>query len=262
MEKGLIFFPASEIASTPAAVGLPFEDVYITTSDHVRINAWFVPQADAIATVMWFHGNAGNISHRIDQLAAMQPVLEANILMVDYREYGRSEGAITESGSYLDAEAAFDFAQARMTTAAGKIVVYGQSLGAAVAAELALRRPVGGVILEAPFLSVQAMARAVLPWLPIGGLLATRYDLESKIGKIQSPVLIIHGNRDEIVPIAHGLRLFELAHEPKQLYVIRGSGHNDTFIVGGREYFEVMARFIAGDSGVSERPAPQPESAR
>lgn len=249
IEKGLIFFPTSDIAATPADVGLAFEEAFLTTSDGVRLHGWFVPHPAATATVVWLHGNAGNISHRVDQLAAMHPALRANILMLDYREYGRSEGSITEAGSYLDAEAAFDDCAARAGATARTIVVYGQSLGANVAVELALRRPVAGLILEAPFLSVQAMARTVAPWFPVGGLFATRYDAESKIGKVRAPVLIAHGDRDEIVPTAHGLRLFERVNAPKQLYVIPGSGHNDTYLVGGAAYFEVMAQFIATARG-------------
>lgn len=246
MEKSLIFFPERTIFLTPADVGLAFEDLYITTSDGVRINGWFVPSGSARTTLLWFHGNGGNLSHRVDQLRWMHRELQAHILMIDYREYGRSDGSVSEEGTYLDALASYDYLLTRTDIDPARIVAYGQSLGAGVAVELAAHRKVIGLILEAPFTSVREMARFHYPWLPIGGLLSTRYDSLSKIGRLEVPLLVLHGNRDEIVPYAQGQKMFEAAREPKTFYTIQGAGHNDTYEVGGKGYFKAIARFLEG----------------
>jgi fermentation-respiration switch protein FrsA (DUF1100 family) len=246
MEKGFIFFPEKTIFETPADVGLPFEDLYLQTVDGVKINAWFVPYPGSRAALLWFHGNAGNLSHRVDQLRHLHRELKISILMVDYREYGRSEGTVSEEGTYQDALTSYDYLAARPDLDPVKIVAFGQSLGAGVAVELALHRKLNGLILEAPFTSVREMARAVMPWLPIGFLFSTRYDTLSKIGRVEAPVLIMHGDRDEIVPYPQGRRIFEAAREPKTFYTISGAGHNDTYEVGGQAYFDSMTRFIEG----------------
>lgn len=253
MEKKLIFFPEKEIVLTPAAVGLPFEDLYLDTADGVRINAWFVPFQGARTTLLALHGNAGNISHRVDLLQALHREVQVHVLMIDYREYGRSQGTVSEEGTYLDAQAAYDHLIRRSDTDPKRIVVFGQSLSAAVGVDLAGRRPLMGLILEAPFLSVKAMAKEAFPWLPIGGLLKTRYDSLARIGEINAPVLILHGDRDAIVPYAHGRRLFEAARLAKRFYTIRGAGHNDTYLAGGKGYFDAMAGFIADIAADQDR---------
>lgn len=164
--------------------------------------------------------------------------------MVDYREYGRSEGEVSEKGTYKDALSSFDYLSNRPELDSEKIFVFGQSLGAAVAVELAVQRRIFGLILEAPFTSIKDMAKEVLPWLPIGGLLSTKYDNLSKIDQILSPILILHGDQDGTVPYSHGLRLFEAAPQPKTFHTINGAGHNDTYIIGGPTYFETIVRFI------------------
>lgn len=244
MERGFIFFPDKTIFETPAEIGLAFEDLYLLTSDGVKINGWFVPYPGAQVTLLWFHGNAGNLSNRVDQLRYLHQALKVHILMIDYREYGRSEGQVTEEGTYRDALTSYDYLLTRSDLDPARIVVFGQSLGAAVAVELAVQRRVVGLILEAPFTSVQDMARAAMPYLPIGPLLSTRYDSLSKIHRVEIPLLIMHGDRDEIVPYSQGRRIFEAAREPKTFYTISGAGHNDTYEVGGRAYFEAIARFI------------------
>ncbi|HET6371185.1 MAG TPA: alpha/beta hydrolase, partial [Nitrospiria bacterium] len=229
-----------------ADVGLAFEDVYLNTSDGVKINGWFVPSSGARTTLLWFHGNAGNIGHRVEPLHRMHDALNANILMIDYREYGKSEGKVSEEGTYRDAIAAYDYLLTRSDVDPEHIVLFGQSLGAGVAVELALKRKAAGLILEAPFTSIAAMAKAALPWLPIGGLISTRYDNLSKIARINVPLLILQGDRDEVVPYAQGRKLFEAAKEPKTFYTIAGAGHNDTYLVGGEAYHRALSRFIEG----------------
>ena len=251
IEKSFIFFPEKEIIEKPTDIGLAYEDLYLPTSDDIKINGWFIPFSGARTTLLWFHGNAGNLSHRVDQLRYIHYRLRLNILMIDYREYGRSEGIATEEGTYQDALASYDYLLTRIDIDPKRIVVFGQSLGAAVAVDLALQRRVSGLILEAPFTSIKDMAHVTLPWLPIGPLLAIQYDSLSKISRIDVPLLIIHGDRDEIVPYSQGQRLFQAAREPKTFYAIAGVGHNDTYVVGGESYFEAIAHFINGLSSVN-----------
>jgi len=247
--KGFIFFPEPHIGATPKSAGLAFEDVYVTTTDGVRINGWYVPAlptADGSAmTLLWFHGNAGNLSDRVHQLRQLHDQLAVDIFMIDYREYGRSEGEASEAGTYLDAEAALAYLRGRPDAPGRRIVYYGQSLGAAVAVELARRSPPAGLILEAPILSIQAMAKGVVPFLPVGALISTKYDSLSKIGAVHVPLLILHGDQDEVVPYAQGRRLFAAANEPKRFFTIAGAHHNDTYVAGGTAYFDALRTFLA-----------------
>ena len=244
LENGSIFFPDQGITKTPSDVGLKYEDLYITTPDGIRINAWFVPFPDSRTSILWFHGNGGNLSHRVQSILLSRAKLQINILMIDYRQYGKSEGNISEEGTYQDAVAAYDYLANRRELDTDPIIIYGHSLGAAVAVELATRRPAQGLILEAPFTSIKDMAKETLPWLPIGPLLLTRYDSYSKMDRIGTPLLVLHGDQDETVPYEHGRRIFEAAKEPKTFYTIPGSGHNNARIIGGKPYFEVIRRFI------------------
>lgn len=243
--KDFIFFPEPLISSTPQSVGLAFEDVYVTTSDDVRINGWYVPAAGSTTTLLWFHGNAGNLSDRVHQLRQLHDQLGVNIFMIDYREYGRSGGEVNEAGTYLDAEAALAFLRGRPDPSGTRIVYYGQSLGSAVAVELARRSSPDGLILESPFLSIQEMAKVVMPYLPIGALVSTKYDSLSKIGEIHAPLLILHGDRDEVVPYDQGRRLFDAANAPKRFYTISGAHHNDTYMMGGEGYDTALREFLA-----------------
>lgn len=246
MERSFIFFPEKSTQITPADVGLSFEDLYISTVDGVAINGWYIPHTSAEATLVWFHGNAGNLGHRVDHLVKLHRAVQANILMIDYREYGRSEGSVSEEGTYQDALAAYDHLIKRPDLNPGKIVAYGQSLGSAVAVELAVQRQLYGLILEAPFTSIRAMAAFHYPWIPIGGLLSTRYDSLEKIGAVTTPLLILHGDQDEIVPYEHGKKIYDAASPPKQFYTVRGAGHNDTYLTGGPGYFRAIQNFIDG----------------
>jgi hypothetical protein len=244
MENSLIFQPSAELHATPADVGLPYQDVALTTNDGVRIAGWFIPAPGAASTILWLHGNAGNISHRVHNIRELHDRVPAHIFIIDYRGYGRSEGTVSERGTYEDARAALAYLRARDDVDQNNIVVFGRSLGAAVAVELALHNPPRALILESPFTSIKAMARTVLPLLPIGPLLRTRYDNLAKIPNLRVPLLILHGDRDGIVPYQQGRELFEAAPEPKRFYTIAGAGHNDTYLAGGEKYFETLARFI------------------
>jgi fermentation-respiration switch protein FrsA (DUF1100 family) len=245
IESNFIFFPEKAIAATPGSVGLDFEDVYFTTIDDVKLHGWFVP-GESEVTWLWFHGNAGNIGHRLDNLSILRDRLGVSVFLFDYRGYGLSEGQVSEDGTYLDAEAALAYLRSRQDVDRGKIVFFGRSLGCAVAVDLASRRRPHGLILESPFTSISDMAKRTVPLIPLGALLRTKFDSLSKIDGISAPLLILHGDRDEMVPIELGQQLYEAANEPKEFYTIPGAGHNDTYVVGGEEYFAVLSRFLAG----------------
>ena len=244
MEKSFIFYPTSEIDRTPKEVGLSYEDVTFSAQDGVRLNGWFIPSTEGDLTLLWFHGNAGNISHRLENIRLLHDKVKLHIFIVDYRGYGRSEDSASESGTYMDASAALQYLRSRKDLDPKKIVFYGRSLGAAVAVDLALREEPLALIIETPFTSIREMAKLAFPFLPIGPFLRTRYDSLEKIRRVRGPLLVLHGDQDDIVPYEHGQRIFEAAPDPKEFYTIRGANHNDTFIVGGDPYFAVLKDFI------------------
>lgn len=244
IEERFIFQPAASIGVTPRDIGLAFDDIFFATSDGVRLNGWFVPYAGARRTLLWFHGNAGNISHRLDNIRLLHDKVKINIFIFDYRGYGRSDGRVSEEGTYKDGEAALQYLRSKGDIDSKRVVFFGRSLGAAVAAELATREQCLALILETPFTSIREMARVAFPFLPVASLLQTRYDVVEKVARSEVPLLILHGDRDEIVPFAQGRKVFEAAPPPKEFYTIRGARHNDTYMVGGDAYFAVLTDFI------------------
>jgi fermentation-respiration switch protein FrsA (DUF1100 family) len=176
-----------------------------------------------------------------------------NVFILDYRGFGRSGGAPSESGVYLDAEAALTYLRSRSDVDQSRLVLFGQSIGSAVAVEAAARSGPYAVILEAPFTSVPAMARRVYWFIPGISLLApNKYDSLSRIRDVHAPVMVLHGDRDEIVPIDMGRELFEAANPPKRFHIIAGAGHNDTYLVGGQGYYDALASFVADLGGGKE----------
>ncbi|TAK08648.1 alpha/beta hydrolase [bacterium] len=249
MEERFIFYPESKVDVTPKDAGLAFEDVFFTAGDGVRLNGWFVPYQDSRITLLWFHGNAGNISHRVENIKLLHNKVNINVFIFDYRGYGRSEGRVSEEGTYRDATAALQYLRSRKDVDPKGIVFFGRSLGAAVAADLATREDCLALILETPFVSIREMARVAFPLLPIGPLLRIRYDVVEKLGKVRAPLLVLHGDKDDVVPYEQGKKVFEAAHNPKEFYTIRGAHHNDTYIVGGEAYFKALKNFIERASG-------------
>lgn len=243
-EKGTVFFPERAFIGTPADAGLASEDVFFRTSDGVRLHAWWVPHPKAVATWLWFHGNAGNISHRLENLVLLHQAVPVSVFLFDYREYGRSEGEISKAGTFLDAEAAFQAAAARATESRLPLILFGRSLGTALAVHIAARHRCAGSVLEAAFTSSADVMRLYFPFLPPPSPGAPTYDSLAEIGSVRCPVLFVHGERDEIIPLEMARRLFAAAREPKAFEVVRGAGHNDTYVVGGQAYFETLARFV------------------
>ncbi len=246
LDRFFLYFPERELAATPSEAGLAYEDVSFTAEDGINLHGWFVPGRGDV-TWLWFHGNAGNISSRLGNLKQLHDSLGVNVFLFDYRGYGQSQGTPSEKGIYLDAEAALAYLNSREDVRSDRIVYFGRSLGGAVAVDLAGHRPAYGLILESPFPSISFVARQAYPVLPswfVRRILRARYDALSKIAGVAVPLLILHGDRDDVVPLDAGRQLFEAAREPKQFYVIPGAGHNDTYIVGGQPYFALLASFL------------------
>lgn len=245
-EKRLIYFPFRRLEVTPKELGLRFEEAHLAAEDGTALHGWFLPVEGSRHTVLVCHGNAGNISHRLDRALLMHAKLKTDVFLFDYRGYGLSEGSPDEPGTYRDARAALRYLITGRGIDRANLIVFGESLGAAVALQLALEEPVRALVLEAPFTSIGDMARSVPPFLPLGRLFRTRYDNLAKVGGLRVPLLILHGDRDTTVPFAQGRRLFEAAPEPKRFFAIPGADHNDTYLVGGDAYWQAWKEFLDG----------------
>jgi fermentation-respiration switch protein FrsA (DUF1100 family) len=244
LEQRYIFFPTAEIEETPGQVGLNYEDVFFATEDGQQLHGWYVPGRSDV-TWLWFHGNGGNISHRVEELALFHQRLEVNQFIFDYRGYGKSKGRPTEQGTYRDSRAALAYLQARPDVAPQKIVYFGRSLGAAVAVELAADRAPLGMVLVAPFASISDMARISFPLLPFHMLVRNKYNSLAHVRRIHRPLLILHGSQDGTVPLSQGKKLFEAANPPKRFQELPQASHNDTYYAGGSAYWDTLGEFLA-----------------
>lgn len=253
-EDRLIFFPelfAEEV--DPARAGVPAEDVFFTTGDGVRLHAWY-SAADGGApapTVLYFHGNAGNLSNRIDNIGFLRR-LPANVFAVDYRGYGKSAGRPTEAGVYRDAEAAYDYLVKERGVAPERLFVLGQSLGSAVAVDLASKRPVAGLIVEAGFSSARRVAQEAT-WIPgLGYILRTRFDSARKLQSVRAPVLVAHCRRDPVIPFKLGEELFAAANEPKQFIAYDAACHEPLYTADPDGYATTLRKFLTPASSAGE----------
>lgn len=232
-----IYFPEAEIRPIPEQLGIAPQWVFFNTEDGVRLSAWYVPAPNARGVILFFHGNGGNVSHYAYALAIFRKLGFSGV-SVDYRGYGKSEGTPSERGTYLDAEAAWRHVVNAMGVPPDRIVVFGRSLGGSIAAWLAQKHTPRLLVLESAFTSMRAEAAALYPWLPARLFVGDMYDTEKFVQDVKCPVLVIHSPDDEIVPYAHGQRLFALAHDPKRFLQIRGR-HNTGF-------FESLQTYEAG----------------
>ncbi len=228
IQSKLIFIPSRKIDSTPDDINRAYEPVLLKTADRVSIAGWFIPHERARGTAIFFHGNAGNISHRLVTIHALHE-LGLNTLIVDYRGYGESEGAPSEKGLYADAEAAWQYVVDEKGESPDRIVLVGRSLGGAVAIELASRHTPGVLIVESTFTSLVDVAKEHFPFLPTSLLLRHRFPSINRIGKIDCPKLILHGRDDTLIPIEIGRTLFEAASEPKAFIETPGEHNNSGF---------------------------------
>lgn len=241
-QSRFIYHPRSGLSGTPSDIGIAFEDVTITTEDHVAIHGWFVPADRPRCTMLFCHGNTGNISDRLGMIEVYHR-LRMNVLIYDYRGYGKSGGVPTEQGTYRDAEAVWKhLTETRGIDPAG-IVIWGRSLGGAVAARLARDHRPGALVLESAFTSLTDMGKALHPWLPVRLLLRFTYPTVEYLRGVRRPVLVIHSPEDDLVPPEHGRELFAAASEPKEFLEISG-GHNRGNLDSGDRYSDGIDRFI------------------
>ena len=246
-EHSQVYHPDRVLAATGAELGRPFENVPFQASDGVELNGWFFPASTNShrprLAVLVCHGNAGNISHRLDTCIALLAT-GVNVFVFDYRGYGRSEGRPSEEGTYRDAQAAYQWLRQKGFPGTN-IIAFGESLGGGVAAELAAREPVGGLVLQSTFTSIPDMGAELFPWLPVRWLGTIRYDTHSKLPRLKVPVLVMHSPVDELVGFHHGQRNFAAANQPKLFWELRGDHNNplaDTqhFIAGIEKFLSLI----------------------
>ncbi len=242
-EESLIFIPSKYPVGDWQPHGLDFEDAWFETHDGVKLHGWYVEHPSPRAVILFSHGNAGNVTHRAGIMEMLTRVAQASVLVYDYRGYGRSEGRPNERGVYADARAARAWLAQRVGVQPGRIVLMGESLGAAVAVELAAADGCRALVLESAFTSAPDMAAVHYPFVPARLLMRNRFDSIAKIGKYQGPLFQGHGTADTIVPFDQGKRLFEAAKsaEPKQFLAMEGRDHNDP---PPWSYYETLGDFL------------------
>jgi fermentation-respiration switch protein FrsA (DUF1100 family) len=246
LEKQLIFFPPRYPSGFPPleTYASEVEEVWLRAADGVRINAFFHSHPTSKKALLWFHGNAENIGSGLSQMRILVKT-GVNILAVDYRGYGKSEGKPDEAGVYQDADAAYDYLVNQRQISVQDIFIYGHSLGGAVAINMASRRPCGGLIVQSSFTNARAMTRRIFALPLIEYLVKSHFDSEQTIRNVHAPILVAHGTRDDVVPFAMGQRIFAAAPEPKRFYAIDGAGHNNLLEVGGEGYVACLQHFMA-----------------
>lgn len=238
----MVFYPHAELNASPADWGMAYEDVEITTEDKLKLHGWFIPVEAANQVVLFFHGNAGNISHRGGSLEIFHQ-LGLSTLIVDYRGYGRSEGSVSEQGFYRDARAAWQYLIEDKGYQNREIIIFGRSLGGAVASHLAAEVESRALILESSFTSVRDMAHHAMPIISRLVYLRYNFDTESIIKRVRSPLLLMHSREDEIVPYPLGQKLFEAANNPKYNFEMQGD-HNGGFITSQPGYGQAISQFL------------------
>ena len=234
--------PGRKLTATPADIDLEYEDVTIETADGVRLHGWFVP-GSSDRVLLFFHGNAGNISHRLESIRQFLN-LGLSVFIIDYRGYGQSGGKTTEKGIYRDADAAWRYLTEEGGVAAGDIIIFGRSMGASAAAKLATKQQPLALIVESSFTSVPDIAQEIYPWLPARWLSHLRHATHDYVRNVRSPVLVIHSRDDEIVPFHHGKAIFAAAQDPKTLVTLRGS-HNDAYVRDEANYIKGLRAFLS-----------------
>jgi len=239
-----VYFPIARLDASPDQVGLAYEPVSLSTEDGLKLHGWYIPHPEARGTLLYFHGNGGNISHRVLFLRDLHR-LRLNVFIFDYRGYGQSEGGRpSEEGTYRDAKAAWRYLTEKRGIPPGRIVFFGESLGAAVAAPLAIHHQPGGFILLSAFTSVQDMARRYYPLWSLPFLLRFHYPTLERVARVRCPLLIAHSPEDEIVPFEHGQRLFTAAQAPKTFFEMRGD-HNSGIMMSGQAFDAALDRFFS-----------------
>lgn len=234
--------PSRQVAATPADVGLAFEAVRLSTSDGETLAGWFIPAPTARGTLLYLHGNGGNIGHRLDPITVFHR-LGLNIFIIDYRGYGDSTGKPSEEGTYQDALAAWKYLTQQERIMPERIVLFGESLGGSIATWLAARHTPAGLVIYASFTSVPELAQELYPMFPASWLVRYRYDTRAALDRVNCPVLIMHSSEDEMIPFSHGQALLGAAHQPKRFVELRGA-HNDALLVSREVYALEVEEFL------------------
>jgi uncharacterized protein len=242
LEQKTLYHPDKDIPETPQNMGIVCENVNFRTSNGVMLNGWFIPRKDAQVTVLYCHGNAGNMYHRLHKVKFFHE-MGVNFFIFDYRGFGKSAGSPSEKGLYQDAQSAYDYVASRSDVNKDKIVVYGKSLGGPVAADLCNNRTARALILEGSFASVALRAQQLYPFLPMKLLVTQQYDTIAKVKDLRIPKLIAHGRQDEVISFSHGEKLFAAAAEPKRFLPFEG-GHNDDVYVTSPAYKDELLNFL------------------
>ncbi|RLB30163.1 MAG: alpha/beta hydrolase [Deltaproteobacteria bacterium] len=252
LENSIIFYPDKALDDRPSNWDLSYKDIQFLTPDGQKLHGWFFPVSGKSPVLLFCHGNAGNISHRIENIKFLVK-RDISVFIFDYRGYGQSSGRPSEKGIYIDGIAAYDYLTEIEKISPDRIVIFGRSIGGAVAIEVALQRKVRCLIIESTFTSTKDMAKTIFPFFIFSPFLPHHYNNILKIAGVTIPKLIIHGEDDNIVPFSMGNKLFAQATEPKLFLPIRRAGHNDTYVVGGGDYFEAIVNFILSSTSVRAR---------
>ena len=233
--------PDRLLIASPSDIDLDYEDVSLTTSDNERLHGWYIPAANSRGVLLFFHGNAGNISHRLDSIKIFHE-LDLDILIIDYRGYGQSTGETSEQGTYLDAQAAWDYLINTRRVPANRIIVFGRSLGGAIGAWLGVQRTPAAVIIESSFSSGVDMAHRLYPFLPARLITRLQYPVVDYAGRLNCPVLVVHSRHDEIIPFSMGQAIYAAVKQHKKFLELRGD-HNNGFLISQREYIAGLKDF-------------------
>jgi len=249
MQSRFLYRPVRDVSFTPADLDLDFEEVAFKSDDGMTLNGWFVATPKPRATVLFCHGNGGNIMHRLDTINLLQG-MDLSCFVFDYRGYGKSEGKPSESGTYLDARAAYDWLTKTRGVPADQVVIFGRSLGGSIAAHLAGRVASRGLVIESTFTSFPDIGAKFYPYMPVRPFARYRYNTRDHLSRVRCPILVMHSPDDGLVPYEFGTQLFETANEPKQFVKLIG-GHNDGFLVSGDLYKDAWSRWLdsLGDTG-------------
>jgi len=242
-QPSMIFFPYTGLDQTPADWGFGYEDVFVDTADGLRLHGWYIPHRGAKRTLLFFHGNAGNISHRGASVEIFHR-LGLNVFIFDYRGYGRSQGKPSEKGLYTDARAAWGYLTRERGLEQEDIILFGRSLGGTVAAELAAEVQPGGLILESSFSSARDMAHVIFPVFSRLVFMRYQFNTVAYIRRVTCPVLVLHSPRDEIIPYPLGEKIFGMANKPKSLVKLTGD-HNSGFLASQPDYERALDEFIS-----------------
>ena len=248
-QNRFLYYPTHDIAVTPDQAGLAYTDQFFDLPNGDKIHGWFVPGDSTGPTVLFLHGNGGNVGHRIEHLHLLNS-LGVSTLIIDYRGYGQSSGSPSEANLYADAEIAYQWLIDSKHVTPAKLFVLGESIGGAVAIDLATKQKIAGLIVESSFTSLREIAQHSFPIVPTGLLLRSDYNSTAKLPRVTVPILVSHSPDDDIVPYAIGCRLFEAANPPKQFVQLSGS-HNDRGYLADSAYVDALRRFFTAPTTIS-----------